>query len=330
MQKILLVRMDKIGDLVLSLPSDQLPALQNSRVTWLVSQGCGFVVRNSQPKREFIESPKSFGLRSFFRLVKTLKTLSPDVAVVLHAPWWLGMALWKAGVPRRYGRRSQWHSWLFLNEGLRQSRKLGDRHEADLNAELVQRAFNDETSLKKLPSLLMAAPAMAVEQWDLKPKDYIVVHPGMAGSALNWPLSRWEELVRNLCSSIQVVITGTAADRTYVEPLRKILDKTKNITWLNEKLDTGELLAVLAGARGLIAPSTGVLHLSASLGTPSVGIYSPIPVQRPTRWGPRGRKVAALVPEASPDEIKDNAAATMERIGVNDVLQSLLSLGVLS
>lgn len=327
MEKVLLVRMDKIGDLVLALPADQSEGLRGRRVTWAVAKGCGFIVRNSLPKREHFEVQKAWSLGQFRQFIKTVKKLNPDIAIVLHAPWWVGLALWRAGVPRRFARRSQWHSWLFYNSGLRQSRKSGDRHEADLNAELVNAAFS-------LPAphpepLQLTPPSMTVEQWGLKAKDYIVVHPGMAGSALNISIERWSDIVSALLPFRMVAITGTKLDRAYTDPLFQKHGHESRLCWLNEKLNSEELLSVLASARAVVAPSTGVLHLAASLGTPVVGVFSPVPVQRPTRWGPRGPHVVTLVPTATPEEIADNPANCMDRILATDVTKALHSSGAL-
>lgn len=322
--------MDKIGDLVLALPADQQADLPlGARVTWIVSKGCGFVAKYAVPPREYVEIPKEWSLRNFRQLVRVVKSLKPDLAIVLHAPWWVGLALWRAKVPRRYVRRSQWHSWLFFNQGIRQSRKHSERHETDLNTYLVNSAVGKPNA--SIPSpLQLKAPTLAVEQWGLQPKSYIVVHPGMAGSALNISSQRWIEIITSLIANHNVAVTGTKMDRAYVEPLFKALGHESRITWLNEKLGIEDLLSVLAQAQAVIAPSTGVLHLGASLGAPVVGIYSPVPVQRPARWGARGPLVKMLEPPASRDELMQNPLATMERIQVSDVMKALKDLGVQS
>ena len=48
------------------------------------------------------------------------------------------MAAWAAGVPERIGRRSQWHSFLFVNLPIKQKRSRADRHESDFNFDLVE------------------------------------------------------------------------------------------------------------------------------------------------------------------------------------------------
>ncbi|MEN0059029.1 MAG: glycosyltransferase family 9 protein, partial [Bdellovibrio sp.] len=53
---------------------------------------------------------------------------------------------------------------------------------------------------------------------------------------------------------------------------------------------------VLGAAKAVIVPSTGIAHLAASLGTPVIGLYSPVRVQHPRRWAARGPQVKILMP----------------------------------
>lgn len=329
--KLLLVRMDKIGDLVLSLPVDQAPVAKTHQVTWLISQGTGFVAQNAVPQRNFFELEKKFSWRRLWLLVHWLKTQNFSIAVVFYAPWWIGLALWLSRVPTRIGRLSRWHSFLFFNHGIRQSRKLGERHETDDNLSLLQTGLASPLSptAAVLP-LKLQPPETSLQNWPrLLPQNYIVVHPGMAGSALNWPVTCYAELIEQLCPLFQVVVTGTKMDRTYLDPLKTRLQNSatvQKVVWLNEQLNSSQLLTVLSQAKALVAPSTGVLHLAASLNTPTLGIYSPLPVQRPTRWGPRGNNVATLVSAASPAEALQSPEKAMAQIKVSEVLEALKNL----
>ncbi|MGE0764059.1 MAG: glycosyltransferase family 9 protein [Bdellovibrionales bacterium] len=334
-QKLLLVRMDKLGDLVLSLPVDQAPIATMADVTWLVSQGTGFIAAAAVPPRRFFEMPKGFSWRNLFTLVRWLRAQNFYAAVVLYAPWWIGLALWIAQVPTRVGRVSQWHSFLFFNRGVRQSRKGGQRHETDDNLTLLQTGLMRPTlnraeqvhqaSVTAVEPLRLKAPSALLQDWSLTAQGYYVVHPGMAGSALNWPTSCYAELIRELIKIKPVVITGTKTDAAHLKPLQENLaaHASSEVIWLNEKLNSAQLLTILMTAQAVIAPSTGVLHLAAALGTPVVGLYSPLPVQRPTRWGPRGQQVVTLVSPATEAEALVDPTRAMGRIRVQDVLQAL-------
>jgi ADP-heptose:LPS heptosyltransferase len=132
----------------------------------------------------------------------------------------------------------------------------------------------------------------------------------MGGSALNWPAENFSALIGSLAKEMPVVITGTKADQKFLNSLSSVKDQPA-VVWLVDQLKSFELLDILSEAKSVIAPSTGVLHLAASLGTPSLGIYSPRTVEHPRRWGPKGTRTAVLVPETSnPDAL--NASVMTE------------------
>lgn len=329
---IVLVRMDKIGDLVVSLPVDEHPALNSPRVHWFITKGLSFITEQAQPKRRAHEFKRGFSPMEFGRMVKWLLTHRPQTIVLLHTPWWVSLAAWFAGVPERIGRLSQWHSFLWLNVGVRQKRSASDRHESDYNFDLVELGFNrlgvrqaDDLEWHKKTFLRLSPPNpfATLEARGLKSRGYRVVHPGMGGSALNWPADSFRELIEKLAREMPVVITGTKSDRKYLEPLRS-LNGAPNVHWLVEQLRPGELLDLLSQARSVIGPSTGVLHLAASLGTPAVGLYSPRKVEHPRRWGPRGPQVTYLLP---PVQDGDNFAPdVMRSISVDDVFVAMVGV----
>jgi heptosyltransferase I len=329
---IVLVRMDKIGDLVLTIPVDQHPALHGRPVHWFISAGLGFVTAHAWPVREATEFKRSFSLREFLRMVTLLRAKKPRTIVLLHNPWWVSCAAWLAGVPERIGRRSQWHSFLFVNIPIQQKRSFSDRHESDFNFDLVEWAFNllgsrptEDLAMVKKTYLHLKPPHVGetLMAKGLVAGKYRVVHPGMAGSALNWPSEFFGELIERLSHETQVVITGTKMDAKYLSAIEHVKEKP-NVLWLVEGLKIPELLDVLSAAKSVTAPSTGVLHLAASLGTPAIGIYSPRKVEHPRRWGPRGARVGVLLPKTQ--NLETYSPDVMREITVDGVVQLIHEL----
>lgn len=317
--KILLIRLDKIGDLVATLPVDQIPELQGHQVHWAVSEGLGFLPKNAQPPRAFTEISIQDRAKGEAQLRALLKEHKFDLAVLFYGPWWVSKTLWTSRVRLRAGRLSQWHSYLFFNRGLRQSRSQADRHEATYNLELLLHALGKPMDPGRLaPTLhLVNKPLRHLyERFDLTNGGYYVVHPGMAGSALNWPTQRYIELIEKIKTDKEVVLTGTEMDEPYLGPIKAHFKDDTRVQSLQAQLTLDELLFVLKSSAGVVAPSTGVVHLAASLGVKTVGIYSPVRVHHPTRWGPRGAEVCVLVP-AAPGE------NCMNEITVDQVVQCL-------
>jgi ADP-heptose:LPS heptosyltransferase len=212
------------------------------------------------------------------------------VAISIQAPWWIGFLLWKNKVAKRIGVLSKWDSFLFLNASLRQKRSQAVKHEAEYNFDLVRQIFPSQNLSAKAPVLKLKAKPQprCLEQYFLEPKKYTVVHPGMAGSALNWPILHYIRLIENLTARFKVVLTGTPADEPWLKEIKEHFKNNSQVICLQNRLDTSQLLYILEQAAAVFAPSTGVIHMAASLGTPVFGFYSPILVQSETRWGARG------------------------------------------
>ncbi|MES2857291.1 MAG: glycosyltransferase family 9 protein, partial [Bdellovibrionota bacterium] len=232
--------------------------------------------------------------------------------------WWVSLLVWLAGIRVRVGVRSQWHSFLFFNRSVRQKRSRADASELEYNYRLVEEGLGLGPHSLPRESLVLVPGSEALARLGLSNQGYTVVHPGMSGSALNWPTNRYEELIRKVSATEPVAITGTASDEKFLAPLRASLGKAANVHWLDGKLNGTELIEILANAKAVIAPSTGVVHLAASTGVPTLGIYSPIRVERAVRWGPQGKRVGFVEPELE--------SLGMDTISVEDVLLKLAKL----
>jgi ADP-heptose:LPS heptosyltransferase len=327
-----MVRMDKMGDLVLSLPCDQHPALKERDVHWAITKGLEFVAEQALPKRKYTSFSRNFSPLGFLRFKSWLQSVNPLQIVILHAPWWVSCAAWWAGVPVRIGPLSQWHSYLFLNFGIRQQRSLSDRHESDYNYDLIDQGFgqlgvrgaHQLDALKKTHLKLIAPnPEGTLSSLKLKKNQYIVIHPGMGGSAFNWPVGFYLEAAKDLSRDFQIVITGTQQDRKYLDPIEDALKEIPQLKWLVGELSPLDLLNLLSGARAVVAPSTGVIHLAASLGVPVVGIYSPKKQQHPTRWGPKGPMVRTFIPDAFSDEVRPEVMSEIKTELITQAVRTL-------
>lgn len=321
MKKVLLIRLDKIGDLISTMPVDQADLLKNCEVRWVIAKGLGFVPDHAIPKRTYIELSKEDWQTSLKALIQYLRDFKPDVAVSFQAPWWVNYALWITGTPVRAGVQSQWHSFLFLNKGLRQRRSKAVQHEADYNFDLLRYAMGDTSSRPPTPILKLQAPENSelLRKYSLVPQHYVVIHAGMAGSALNWPTENYITLIRKIAETTQVVLTGTPADEPFLKDIKAALKDHPKVLSLQNLLKASELFTVLKNSKAVVVPSTGVAHMAASLGAKVLGLYSPIRVQHPRRWAARGENVQIFVSQ-NENPPYDKA---MQEITVEDLLKAI-------
>jgi len=209
----------------------------------------------------------------------------------------------RAGIPVRIGTRNRWWHWLSCNRLVALSRRHSPLHEAQLNLQLLKPLGDAETlalpAVADLVRLQGPVPLWAPWQQLLAQRRpgqlNVVLHPRSRGSAREWGLDNFGRLAQLLhAAGHRVFVTGTAAEG--VELAEWLV---ANAPYLAADL-TGQLamprfLAFLAAADGLVAGSTGPLHLAAALGRHALGLYPPIRPMHPGRWGPLGPRAEYLV-----------------------------------
>jgi heptosyltransferase-3 len=235
--------------------------------------------------------------------------------VVLQGSFKIAASVFFARVRYRVGPLSKLYSFLFYNRGVRQHRSQVEMHEADYNLQLLRR-LGIRLATRVMPTRVtladesqQAARAWLEERGWVEGEPLVVVHPGMGGSALNWPENHYVEFVRALLKDgRKVLLTAGPAESQLIERILQALGPTtvgavkeKLLTYLNKNGDPVTFLGALyAHASLVVAPSTGPLHLAVAVGRPVVTFYPPIRVQSALRWGPYlpdESRASVLVPE---------------------------------
>jgi len=326
---ILVARTDRIGDLLLSLPVLQAlrKAYPKARLTALVSPYAAPVVKG-HPCLEAVEALEpGEGVAS---LARRFRALRPDVFLALYPRPAQAFAAALAGIPLRVGTAFRWYSFLF-NRRVWVHRSRCDRHEADYNLDLARALGIAPKETLILFPLKRGETAFAKAY--LKSKGvkgpYLVLHPGHKGSALNWGPERYGEFLRELGrKGTRVLVTGGPDEKALLQKVGAVAGPSrKGTAFAAGELDLRSLAAVLAGARCLVSGSTGVMHLAAAVGTPTVSLFCPIPATTPVRWGPWGNRHTVLMPQGltCPDcQVGDcRLHDPMDAILVKDVLKAV-------
>lgn len=349
--KILVIRPDRLGDLVLSTPVFE--ALKrhyrDGQVYALVRDVAVPVVEHNPHLAGVVAyGPDSVhsGFFGFWRLVRELRTYRFDIAITLQVGFTVTLAMLLAGIRCRIGPYSKWYSFFAFNRGTRQSRSAVEMHEADYNLALLQRLGIQVSSRKLDPTIVVDAQAKERMHSFLREikiadgKAFVVVHAGMGGSALNWPERYYSDLVRRLTGQgVRVILSGGFHEKSLLERvLRAVKDQQpENLvqTFIGSNSTSGlsDLIALLSMAQVTVAPSTGPLHIAAALGRRTVSFYPPIKVQSPTRWSPYSsdqNKHDVLVPDVLCGQDFKCAGRRcefyfcMERLSVDEAVQRVL------
>lgn len=309
--RVLLVRTDRIGDVVLCTPAIQ--ALAKARPRWSLS----LLVRG--PIESLVSGLDSLKrvwnldeIRGFWHLVRKLRAADFQAVLFFRFDFRVAVACWWAGVPMRLGPISNVWSRVFLNFGMRQRRSRVEKHEADYNVDLLKILgvhAEPEPARVQVPAPELEWGQRFCAENGLK--EFLVVHPGMGGSAENWPLQNYRILVERLLAEGRTVVLSVGPQDEAVRSEFKDLRSATGLVFA-DGLTLPQLGFLLAQASCVVAPSTGPLHLAAALGVPVVGLYPSGPaVETSRRWGPRGPHLGSKV--LSPDAGRSLSSLTVEQ-----------------
>lgn len=325
--RVLVVRTDRIGDVVLSLPvfASIRAAYPGGRIIALTRE----YTRPLLEDRDDVDDVISFDAETshvprsaFMGLLARLRRERLDAAVALFSNFSVAALLFAAGIPVRVGPASK-AAQVFFTHRIRQRRSKLLRHEADHNLDLL--APLGIAPVRRARITPPPPPGGLEKRCD---RPLVGIHPGHGGSARSWPVKNWAALADALSASgADVVVTGSPAERELAESVARRAGAPVRV-YIGEG-GLMELAAALSALDVFAASSTGPLHIASAVGTPVVGIYCPIFVCLPQRWGPIGENDTALTPDVSPCERCSGEACEywdcMERIGVERVRDEVLS-----
>jgi heptosyltransferase-2 len=202
--------------------------------------------------------------------------LPADIAILLPNSFHAALTAWRAGVPERWGYRTEWRRPL-MTRTVAAPKGL---HQVEYYRQLV-RALGFPAASPARPQVfvseeLRAAGVRELESagWD-GARPLVALAPGAAyGGAKRWPPASFAALARDLAhEGIQSVMVGSRAD---IPVARAIEAELKGTVVLNLMgTDLALLAGTLAACRTLVSNDSGAMHLAAAIGVPVAAVFGP-------------------------------------------------------
>ena len=163
----------------------------------------------------------------------------------------------------------------------------------------------------------------------------MVIHPGSGSKKKSWPLDRFLDLIRYLQENVGSPILAVIGPAEGGE-IQKAFEKMEwvmgpDAPLLAKGFSLPELASLIEGCRVFIGNDSGITHMAAALGVPTVALFGPTD---PKVWAPRGEKVTVVSPEVSCSPCSQERffecqhADCLKGVELSDVLQSLAKLGM--
>jgi ADP-heptose:LPS heptosyltransferase len=313
MKHIIISRTDSIGDVVLTLP---LAGFLKSKFPGVIISFIG--TRYTLP----IISRSGFIDQALIKEDLKGSGVDSNADAIIFAFPDIDVAKWakKMKIKARIGTSHRWMHFLYANKRVNFSRKRSGLHEAQLNFKLLE-----GIGIKNIPEKSELPKWYGLEKIDLEKdrpgKKRIILHPKSKGSAREWPLGKYLDLVGNFEENqVRFIITGTKEDGQAIRTQLPELTQKPNVEDLSGSSDLDGLIDLIAGVDGLIAGSTGPLHIAAAFGIPTLGLYPPLKPMDPGRWGPIGKNAGFLTSKENCSECPGGQhCPCMQNIETNSV-----------
>lgn len=302
LSSLLISRTDSIGDVILTLPlCGLIKAIKPGiKIYFLGKQYTRAVVEACMSVDEFIDVDELFH-KTDAQQIETIKQLKLDAVIHVFPRKRIAKLMYQARIPFRVGVSGRMYNLLYCNKIVRMSRKRSNKHEAILNLDLLRGlGYQHQLENSQVPAYYRLEPQEDLPQ-KLKSmlsteKFNLILHPKSKGSAREWGLENFGKLIELLPSeAFQIIISGTEAEGTLMSDW--LLELPSHIINACGSMNLKQFISFIGAADGLIAASTGPLHIAAALEKLALGIYPPIKPMHPGRWAPLGKNADYLMLE---------------------------------
>lgn len=304
-KSIAISRTDKIGDLILSIPSILMTRIlyPDAYIILLVNSYNYQIVRYLDIVNEIIKIDEV----EEKEVIKRLQLNQTDIFIALYTDSTIGRIAKKSGAKKRVAPLSKLHSYLAYNYGIKQSRSESIKNEAEYNLDLImslnKAEFKDRYMIDK-KIIYSDINRKNIEEFLIKADiigDFIIISPFTGGSCKNLSIDEYTQLINkisaNLKNSVKIVIAASQDNKQYLNSF----DQRKVTIFINDN-DILNLAALIDKSSLFIGGSTGTTHIAGNLRKRCVAIYPAKPTQSKTRWGLFGNDQNTLY--IVPDEIK--------------------------
>jgi len=308
MERILIVRLGAMGDVIHALPAVAAlrQAFPQARIGWVVEERWADLLAAPDARLDDACSPAKplvdvlhlvdtkawraapFSGETWSRIRATvdgMKAARYQAAIDFQGLLKSAMLAQSSGAPMRLGfaRPKERAALMFY------TREVGTEasHVVEQNLELAFALTHD--ARRAACGLLPVDPA--AEAWGSAElqrravREFVLISPGAGWGAKLWPAERYGEAARSL--GLTALVNFAPGE----EELARAVVEAGGGAAQAIQCSVGELIALTRRARLFIGPDSGPMHLAAALNIPVVAIFGPTD---PARNGPHGARTVVL------------------------------------
>jgi heptosyltransferase-2 len=241
-------------------------------------------------------------------------------ALIMPRTWKAALAPFLAGIPQRTGFTGEFRF------GLINDIRFGERRlERMIDCFVALASPKNGAFPEPYPLPRIEVPSAEIENWlsrnELRKsgRPVVAMAPGAVGPGKAWPPQNYAELARQLTEQgADVWVLGGPAEKTIAAQIvqaggARAYDLTGN--------DLRNAIVALAAADMAVTNDSGLMHISAAIGTQTVAIFGPT---SPRLWAPLNPLSAIIEPPGSFANITDRSTAGVTVDRVLDAVRQIL------
>jgi heptosyltransferase-2 len=231
---------------------------------------------------------KRLALVQQMALARRLRREAYGTALIMPRTWKSALAPYFAGIPERTGFVGE--ARFFLLNDRRPGEKSLPRMIDRCGALALPRGAKPPPEWP-LPELKV--PREEIDAWRLKRglasdnRPIVALAPGAVGPSKRWPAAAYAALARRLLAEgFAVWVLGGPDEKVLATEIVGDTD-ARDLTGH----DLRDAILALAASAAAVSNDSGILHVAAALGTPSIGIFGPT---SPWHWAPLNPLAATI------------------------------------
>lgn len=296
--RLLITRIDRIGDVVLStpIPREVKRKYPNSFVAVLVRDYTKDIYKNNPYVDEIIVYNKNENDISFWQLMKRLRKYKFNYAFILLPDERLNWLLFLSRIKNRIGVGHKLYQFLSFTKYVNRRKYIPLRHEADYCLDMIRKIGIEPQSIS--PEIYLSDDekfkVREIKQTLRSNKKIIIgINSTSGNSSPNLQPEEYKKIINKLLEfdNIKVVVTD------YNPPAE--LQNLNGVDYINKGNPLRESILNFAAIDILISSSTGPMHIAAALNIKTISLFCPLTACSPKLWGPLGNISEIILPQES-------------------------------
>lgn len=296
--RILVTRIDRIGDVVLStpIPREIKKARPDSYVSVLVRKYTKDIYFNNPSVDEIIlfDGEEENNPKTFWQLIKEIRKHKFTHAFMLLPNERLNWILFLSGIFNRIGVGHKLYQFLSFSKYVDRKKYVPLRHEADYCLDMVRKIGIEPQSFD--PEIFLTSEEIKKRD-DLKKKlapngELLVgINTTSGKSSPNLSVEEYRKLIVRLSKEKNICVLVT--DNNPPDEISKLQD----VIYPNIGCLLRDSIINFSALNVLVSASTGPMHICAALKVPTISLFCPLPACSPKLWGPLGNESEIILPE---------------------------------